>query len=142
MVQPPLSDLFSGNSPIMLAKVWANRTQKESPHFSGWVQVEYQCLKGRATSRRQFTFLATSVSNICKHQPLTQVGMCQWYRSDHLFGSCLLQHQSSLDSFNKYGFYVAIAIGPETVEDQLHCLTDQLQVGEKGLWWSQFQQKK
>ena len=62
--------IFFWNSPIILAKPWATRNHKDSPHFRGLVQVEYQCLKGRATSRRQFTFLATSVSNmICKHYP-------------------------------------------------------------------------
>ena len=58
------------------AKVWVTRTQKESPHFRGLVQVEYQCLKGRATLR-QFTFLAISASNmICKHQPPRYLGIC------------------------------------------------------------------
>ena len=69
ILQPPVW-IFYWNSPIILAKVWATRTQKESTHFRGWVQVEYQCLMGRATSRRQFIFLATSVyiyNIICKH---------------------------------------------------------------------------
>ena len=72
--------IFFWNSPIILAKPWATRNHKESPHFRGLVQVEYQCLKGRATSRRQFTFLATSVSNmICKNiQLASYLGMCQW----------------------------------------------------------------
>ena len=83
-------------------------------------QGEYQSLKGRATSRRQFTFVATSLSNmIC----INTSHLASWLprcvsvviRNNHF---CLVVFCCStslvLDSFNKYGLYVAIAIRPET----------------------------
>ena len=61
--------MFFWNSPIMLAKVWATRTQKESLHFKGMGLGRWNinASRVRATSRRQFTFLATLSNMICKH---------------------------------------------------------------------------
>ena len=65
--------------------------------------------KGKATSRRQFTFLS-----IASYLYQAQAGICVSGNQEyHLFGSCLVVVCCSssliLDSFNKHGLYVAIA---------------------------------
>ena len=50
----------------------------------------FNCLKGRATSRRQFNFLA--ISNMETLATYLYLSVSVIIRNNHLFGSCLLQY--------------------------------------------------